>query len=152
VQAKELENSLVLLCRNSIIHIICNQNKNQTAVKTATAASIATNATSNISNISLISTATASDSMTSSLIYANKITVCSKSTPPSFGISNSSFPLSNDKLRACLNFNCFSNQMSISCSHSANKITTSFEIDLLIGLLTNYTLINRYGQHFCPVF
>ncbi len=108
-QAKELENSLVLLCRNSIIHIICKQNKNQAAVKTATSASIATNATYNISNISLISTNTASDSMISSLIYANKITVFSKSTPPSFGISTSSFPLSNDKLRACLNSNCLSN-------------------------------------------
>ena len=36
-------------------------------------------------------------------------------------------------------------------SHSANKITASFEIDSLIGLLTNYALINSYGKHFCPV-
>ena len=76
-QTKELENSLVQLCRNSIIHIIHKQNKTQAAGKTATAASTATNASSNISNTSLISTATASDSTTSSLIYANKITVCS---------------------------------------------------------------------------
>jgi len=109
-QTKELENALIFLCRNSgVIHIIHNQNQTQAADKTATAASIATNATYNISNISLISTATASDSMTSSLIYANKITVFSKSTPPSVGISTSSFPLSNDKLRACLNSNCLSN-------------------------------------------
>ncbi len=76
-QTKELENVFVLLRRNSIIHIIHKQNKNQAAVKTATAASIATNATSKISNTPLISISTASDSMTSSLIYANKITVCS---------------------------------------------------------------------------
>ena len=77
VQTKELENSLVLLCSNSIIHIIHKQNKTQAAGKTATAAYTATNATSHISNTSPISTATASDSMKSSLINANKITVCS---------------------------------------------------------------------------
>ena len=76
-QTKELENALVLLCTNSIIHIIHKQNKTQAAGKTAAAASAATNATSHISNTSLISTATASYSTTSSLINANKITVCS---------------------------------------------------------------------------
>jgi hypothetical protein len=110
-QTKELENALIFLCRNSgVIHIIHNQNQTQAADKTATAASIATNATSSISNTSITSTSTnAFDSITSSLIYANKITVFSKSTPPSVGISTSSFPLSNDKLRACLNSNCLSN-------------------------------------------
>ena len=45
-QTKELENALILLCRNSgVIHIIHNQNQTQAADKTATAASIATNAT-----------------------------------------------------------------------------------------------------------
>ena len=73
-QTKELENAIVLLCRNSIIHIIHKQNKTQAAVKTATSASTATNATSSISNTSLTSTSTASDS--TSLINANKITVC----------------------------------------------------------------------------
>ena len=76
-QTKELENALVLLCRNSFIHIIHKQNKTQATDKTATAASTVTNASSNILNTSLIYTATASDSTTSSLIYANKITVCS---------------------------------------------------------------------------
>ena len=97
------------------------------------------------------STSTASDSTTSSLINANKITICSQSAPPSSGISASSFPLSNDKCRACLNVNCLSNQLLIPFSHSANKITASFEIDSLIGLLTNYALINSYlffGFHF----
>ena len=77
-QTKEQENALVLLlCRNSIIHIIRKQHKIQAAGKTATAAPTATNATSSISNTSLTSTSTASDSTTSSLINANKITVCS---------------------------------------------------------------------------
>ena len=76
-QAKELENSLVPLCRNSIIHIIHKQNKTQATGKTATATSTATNATSNISNTSLTSTATLFDSMTFSLNNANKITGCS---------------------------------------------------------------------------
>ena len=76
-QTKELENALVLLCRNSVIHIIHKKNKTQAADKTATAAFFATNVTSSILNTSLTSTSTASDSMTSSLIYANKITVCS---------------------------------------------------------------------------
>ena len=75
-QMKELENAL-LLCKTSIIHIIHKQHKTQATGKTATAASTATNATSNISNTSLTSTATESDSMTSSLINDNKITVCS---------------------------------------------------------------------------
>ena len=68
-QTKELENTLLLLCRNSIIHIIHKKNKTQAAASTTT------NATSNISNISLTYTATSSDSSTSSLIHANNITV-----------------------------------------------------------------------------
>ena len=76
-QTKELENALVLLCGNSIIHISHKKNKTQAAGKTATAAYTATNATSHISNTSPISTATASDSMTSSLIDAIEIDVCS---------------------------------------------------------------------------
>ncbi len=77
-QTKELENALVLLCRNSgVIHVIIHKkNQTQAADKTATAASVATNATSRISNTSVTSTSTnAFDSITSSLIYANKITV-----------------------------------------------------------------------------
>ncbi len=78
-QTKELENDLILLlCRNrSIIHIICKKNKIQASGKTGTAAPSATNVTFSISNTSLTSTSTASDSTTSSLINANKITVCS---------------------------------------------------------------------------
>ncbi len=77
-QTKKLENALViLLCRNSIIHIIHKQHKIRAAGKTGTAAPTATNATSGISNTSLTSTSTASDSTTSSLINANKITGCS---------------------------------------------------------------------------
>ena len=76
-QTKELENAPVLLCWNSIIHIIQKQNKTQAAGKTATAASTATNATSNMSNTYLTSTATLSDSMTFYLNNANKITGCS---------------------------------------------------------------------------
>ena len=75
-QTKELENALVL-CVGIVLFILYKQHKTQAAGKTATAASTATNATFNISNTSPISTATASDSMTSSLINANKITVCS---------------------------------------------------------------------------
>ena len=144
-QTKELENALIFLCRNSgVIHIIHNQNQTQAADKTATAASIATNATSRISNTSITSTSTnAFDSITSSLIYANKITVF---TPPSSGISSSSFPFSNEKIWACLTVNCLSNQLLISFSHSSNKITASFEFDSLIGLLTNYALINSQGK------
>ncbi len=134
---------VLLLCRNSIIHIIHKRNQTQAADKTATAASIATNAT-----ITSTST-TAFDSITSSLIYANKITVF---TPPSSGISSSSFPFSNEKIWACLTVNCLSNQLLISFSHSSNKITASFEFDSLIGLLTNYALINSQGKQFCPVF
>jgi hypothetical protein len=53
---------------------------------------------------------------------------------------------SNHKCRACLNENCLSNQLLIPFSHSANKITASFETDSLIGLLVlaNYALINSY--------
>ncbi len=76
-QTKELENSPVLLCWNSIIHIIHKQNKTQAAGKTATTASTAANAASNMSNTSLTSTATLSHSTTPSSINANKITCCS---------------------------------------------------------------------------
>ena len=106
-QMKELENAL-LLCRTSIIH---NQNKIQAAHNNAAAATTATNATSKISNTSSTSTATAPDSAISSSINAYKITVCSESTPPSSGLTSSSFPLYNDKLRASLNINCLSNKM-----------------------------------------
>jgi hypothetical protein len=61
------------------------------------------------------------------------------------------FLFSNHKCRDCLNVNCVSNQFLIPFSHSATKITASFEIDSLIGLLTNYALINSYlffGSHF----
>ena len=74
---KELENALVVLCRNKIIHIVYTQYKTLAFGKTDTAISIATNATSNISNTSLTSAASASDSAISYLINANKITVCS---------------------------------------------------------------------------
>jgi len=50
--------SCLILCRNSIIHIICKQNKIQAAGKTSTASPTATNATSRISNTSLTSTST----------------------------------------------------------------------------------------------
>ena len=106
---KELENAL-LLCRTSIVH---SQNKIQAAHKATATASDATNSTSNISNTSLTSAATSSDSTTSYLINANKITVCSYSTPPSSSLYSSSFPLSNDKFRASLNINCLSNHKSI---------------------------------------
>jgi hypothetical protein len=42
--------------------------------------------------------------------------------------------------------------MSIFFSHSANKITSRFETDSLIGLLTSYALIDSYGKYFCPDF
>ena len=74
---KELENALVVLCRNSIILIVYTKYKTLAVGKTDTATPTATNATSNISNTSLTSGDSASDSTTSYLIYANKITVCS---------------------------------------------------------------------------
>ena len=76
--AKELENALVVLCRNSIIHIVYKQYKTLAIGKTDIATSTtATNAKSKISNTSLTSAASASDSTTSYLINANNITVCS---------------------------------------------------------------------------
>ena len=68
---------LFVLCRNSIIHIVYTQYKTHAVGKTETATSTATNAKSKISNTSLTCTVSASDSTTSYLINANKITVCS---------------------------------------------------------------------------
>jgi len=67
---------------------------------------------------------------------------------PVFLLLHFLFPIK--KFRASLNINYLSNQMSISISHLANKITASFEIPF-IGLLTNYALINSYGNYFCPI-
>jgi hypothetical protein len=65
------------------------------------------------------------------LINAKKTTPSSNVTPPSSGLSSSSFPCSNDKTIATssLNLDYLSYECSILFSYSANKITASFETD-----------------------
>jgi hypothetical protein len=109
------------------------------AATTATAAATAaTIATSNVANTSISSYAISVDSSASTSINVNKITASFELTPPpsSNPSTTSSLPSSNDKIRASLDINSLSDQLSILASHSVNKITASFEANASFALPT----------------